>query len=118
MPPNIAYLKVLLAKLPSDLPIGSEEAFPFKEFQPNPDKLEDSLSGAVSDVFKHAFGWGEASAIKARGPNVEPAADVLAKYLIHKDCQGNLAPISAWVEKLTTMATLAYEAKKTKLVCI
>ena len=118
MPPEIVYLKLLLTELPSELPIGSEEAFPFKDFQPNPDKLEDSLPGTISDVFKHTFGWGEASAIKARGPHVEAAADVLAQYLIHKDCQDNLAPISAWAEKLTTMATLAYEAKKKKPVCI
>lgn len=116
MPPDIVHLKILLAKLPSDLPIGSEKDFPFKQFQPNPDKSDDSLSGAVSDVFKRVFGWGEASKIKARGPHVEAAAEVLAKYLVHKDCQSNLAPISAWVEKLSTMATLTYEAKKQKPV--
>ena len=113
---DTVYLKILLDKLPAGLPMGSQEDFPFKGFQPNPDKVEDSLSGAVSDVFKNVFGWGEATAIKARGPNVAAAADVLATYLIHKDCQGNLAPITTWVDKLTMMATLAYEAKKEKLV--
>ena len=111
MPSDIVYLKVLLAKLPLSLAIGSSEDFPFKNFQPNPNKIEDSLSGAVSDVFKNTFGWGECTPIKARGLHIEAAADVLVTYLIHKECQNNLAPITAWVEKLTRMASLAYDAE-------
>ena len=53
-----------------------------------------------------------------RGLHIEAAADVLATYLIHKECQNNLAPITAWVEKLTRMASLAYDAENEKLVSL
>ena len=90
MPPDIMLPSL---NCPTGLPIGTSEDFPFKNFQPNAEKIEDSLHvpGAVSNVFKNTFDWGEGTSIKARGPNVEAAAEVIATYLLHKDCQDKQA---------------------------
>ena len=99
------------------LPIGSENDYPFKNFTPNSDLLEEGLPAAVLAVFKGVFGWASRNEIdangelhvKCRGPNVTTAADVLSLYLGHEDCSSNLGPISAWVEKLTKMSLKTYK---------
>lgn len=117
---EVVYLKLLLDRLPSILPIGSPNEFPFKDFHPDMDTFAktESFPSAVTSVFKMAFGWGTGSEpIAARGPDVTAAADVLAHYLTDKQCLDNLGPITAWVEKLTAMATLAYDKHQIKPVC-
>jgi hypothetical protein len=116
MVPKDAYLKLLLHELPSELPEASLADYPFISFQPNPNKMEDSLSGAVSNVFKNAFGWGDALPLKARGQHIEAAADVLFHYREHEECRNNLAPITVWIEKLTEMAQLTYKEHRVQLV--
>lgn len=114
---EILYLKLLLASFPLHLPIGSEDDYPFKNFTPDSDHLEEGLPAAVSAVFKRVFGWASNNEInangelhvKCRGPNVIAAADVLSLYLGHKDCSSNLGPISAWVKKLTKMSLETYK---------
>ena|ERR1700733_3673835 len=116
MVPKDTYLKLLLHELPRKLPEASSADYPFVSFQPNPDKLEDSLSGAVSDVFKNAFGWGDAAPLRARGQHIEAAADVLFHYREHQECKNNLAPITVWIEKLTEMAQLTYKEHRVQPV--
>lgn len=117
---DVAYLKLLLSELPPELPLGSAGEYPFANFSPDPERLDEGLSPAVSAVFKTVFGWATQSEINANGPlqikcrgfHVEAAADVLSLYLKHKDCAANLGPILAWVEKLTKMSLETYKAHK------
>lgn len=88
---EVIYLKLLLTTLPPALPIGSENDYPFKNFVPDLDRLEEGLPAAVSAVFKRVFGWNSANEVAAngqpylkhRGPNVIAAADVLQQSWTH-----------------------------------
>jgi hypothetical protein len=65
------YLKLLLSSLPASLPCGSSTEYPFQNFQPDPELLEEEgLSAAVSKVFKRIFGWQTENDLKKNGPLV------------------------------------------------
>ena len=66
--------------------------------------------GAVTKVFKSAFGWNADqdrathAQFIARGKDVEAIIDVLEKYSTHPECLNNLGPLDIWLEQLLEMA--------------
>src|SRR5260370_7983008 len=122
MASDTIYLKLLLCNLPEELPIGTSNAFPFINFFPNEEQLEEGLMAAIVKVFKDVFGWQDAGELarngplilSARGANVTVAATVLSTYLKHEDCISNAGPLQQWIEKLTkiTLNTFNHYNKK------
>jgi hypothetical protein len=76
--PDTVYLKHLLHNLPDALPMVGPDAFPFINFVPDQEQLEEGLTAAIVKVFKNVFGWQDAGdlardvplLIKPRGNNV------------------------------------------------
>ncbi|KAF9515764.1 hypothetical protein BS47DRAFT_1360840 [Hydnum rufescens UP504] len=115
---SIPSLQHLLDHLPSQLPIGSSNDYPFINFTLL-DECEEGVPGAVAAIFKKSFGWeceDVKLTIKARGRHVAAAALVLAECMGHLDCATNLALIEQWIKKLTKMATATYEEYGTKIL--
>jgi hypothetical protein len=52
----IPSLQHLLDNLPSQLPIGTSDYYPFINFA-LPDECEEGVPGAVAAIFKKSFGW-------------------------------------------------------------
>lgn len=103
-------IKLLLFRLPEELPLCNSADYPLRSFTPDPEKLNEGLTAAVSLSFKKIFGWANSDLrIRARGLEVVLAAEVLAHYAQHAECQDNLGPIQAWVKKLTKMALDTYQ---------
>lgn len=124
MAADTEYLKLLLSNLPASLPTASSAEYPFDDFQPDQELLQDEgLSPAGSKIFKMLFGWQSEDnlqrtgplVVKARGDAVIAAADVLSRYLEHEECARNLGPITQWVEKLTRMALDTFKAHRTRV---
>jgi len=68
MASDTIYLKLLLCNLPEELPIGTSNAFPFINFFPNEEQLEEGLMAAIVKVFKDVFGWQDAGELAQNGP--------------------------------------------------
>jgi hypothetical protein len=104
------YLKRLLHDLPDDIPIGTSADYPFLSFSVDPSEVDKGLAGEISTQYKNIFGWGPSVLLlRARGPNVEAAGDVLGRYLKHPDCQAEIMLVKLWGEKFTDIAKCTYE---------
>lgn len=119
---KLLHLRDLLKALPISLPTVSNAPKPdepnhlrnvysvFSSFQPDSDWFEktDDLTGAVTKIFKLVFGWNAERdrelMFAACGKDVEAIVDVLQKYTGHPECQGNLAPLDLWIDRMIEMA--------------
>ena len=119
---KLLHLRDLFKALPISLPTVSNAPKPddpnqlrnvysvFSSFQPDSDWLEktDDLAGAVTKIFKLVFGWNAECdrelTFAARGKDVEAIVDVLQEYTGHPECQGNLAPLDLWIDRMIEMA--------------
>jgi hypothetical protein len=50
------YLKLLLLRLPEELPLCNSADYPLRPFTPDPEKLNEGLMAVVSLSFKKIFG--------------------------------------------------------------
>jgi len=125
MASDTIYLKLLLCNLPEELPIGTSNAFPFINFVPNEEGLEEGLTAAIVKVFKDVFGWQDAGELaqngplilSARGANVAAAATILSTYLKHEDCISNAGPLQQWIEKLTEITLNTFKHYNKEVHC-
>ena len=126
MAADTEYLKLLLSNLPASLPTASSAEYPFDDFQPDQELLQDEgLFPVVSKIFKMLFGWQSEDTlqrtgplvVKARGDAVIAAADVLSRCLESntKNVQETSARLPSGVEKLTRMALDTFKVHRTRV---